>query len=58
LTPEQAAEFPTHGASALSAAGLGVVLPAEVTAAGARRVRFGQPVSDRGDRPPSTIPAL
>ena len=52
LTPEQAAEFLTHGASALSAAGLGVVLPAELTADGARRLRarlrVGQPVSDPG----------
>jgi hypothetical protein len=52
LTPEQAAEFLTHGASALSAAGLAVVLPAELTAAGARRLRarlrVGQPVTDPG----------
>ncbi|GAA1026726.1 hypothetical protein GCM10009557_05440 [Virgisporangium ochraceum] len=52
LTSEQAAEFLTHGASALSAAGLGVVLPAELTAAGARRLRarlrVGQPISDPG----------
>ena len=52
LTPEQAAEFLTHGAAALGAAGLGVVLPAELTAKGARRLRarlrVGQPVTDPG----------
>jgi hypothetical protein len=52
LTPAQAADFLTHGAGTLSAAGLGVVLPAELTAAGARRLRarlrVGQPVTDPG----------
>ena len=52
LTPGQASDFLTHGAAALAAAGLGVVLPAELTAKGARRLRarlrVGQPVTDPG----------
>ncbi len=52
LTVAQAAEFLSHGAAALAAAGLGVLLPAELTAKGARRLRarlrVGQPVTDPG----------
>ncbi len=52
LTPRQASDFLTHGAAALAAAGLGVVLPAELTAKGARRLRarlrVGQPATDPG----------
>jgi superfamily II DNA or RNA helicase len=39
LDPTDAASFLTDGASQLAAAGLGVLLPAELTAAGARRLR-------------------
>ncbi|MQA88448.1 MAG: ATP-dependent helicase [Streptosporangiales bacterium] len=39
LDPAQAAGFLTDGAGALAAAGLGVLLPAELTAKGARRLR-------------------
>ena len=52
LTPRQASDFLTQGAATLAAAGLGVVLPAELTAKGARRLRarlrVGQPVTDPG----------
>ena len=52
LTPGQASDFLAHGAAAMTAAGLGVVLPAELTAKGARRLRarlrVGQPVTDPG----------
>ncbi len=52
LDPVRAAEFLTEGAQALAAAGLGVLLPAELTAAGARRLRarlrVGEPVTDPG----------
>jgi hypothetical protein len=39
LDPGQAADFLTGGAETLAAAGLGVLLPAELTATGARRLR-------------------
>jgi len=39
LTSDQAGEFLTHAAPALAAAGLGVLLPAELTTRGARRLR-------------------
>lgn len=52
LIPRHAAEFLTKGAQALAAAGLGVLLPAELTAAGTRRLRarlrVGNPVTDPG----------
>jgi hypothetical protein len=52
LSPAQAADFLAHGAQALAAAGLGVLLPMELTAKGARRLRarlrVGQPVTDPG----------
>ena len=52
LTPGQVADFLGHGAAALAAAGLGVLLPTELTAKGARRLRarlrVGQPVTDPG----------
>ena len=52
LDPHDAAEFLTVGAQSLAAAGLGVLLPAELTAAGARRLRarlrVGNPVTDPG----------
>ena len=52
LTPAQAADFLAHGAAALSAAGLAVLLPSELTAKGARRLRarlrVGQAVTDPG----------
>jgi hypothetical protein len=48
LTTAQAADFLAHGAASLVAAGLGVVLPTELTAKGARRLRarlrLGRPV--------------
>ena len=52
LNPGQAADFLAHGAAALVASGLGVLLPAELTAKGARRLRarlrVGQPATDPG----------
>jgi hypothetical protein len=52
LTTAQAADFLAHGAATLVAAGLGVVLPAELTTKGARRLRarlrIGQAVTDPG----------
>jgi hypothetical protein len=52
LAPADAAAFLTDGAGALAAAGLGVMLPAELTAKGARklraRLRMGAPVGDPG----------
>jgi len=52
LAPEDAAAFLAEGAGQLAAAGLGVLLPAELTAAGARRLRarlrVGTPVLDPG----------
>jgi hypothetical protein len=52
LTVVQAADFLADGAAALSAAGFGVLLPSELTAKGARRLRarlrVGQPVTDPG----------
>jgi SNF2-related domain/SNF2 Helicase protein/Helicase conserved C-terminal domain len=52
LTVAEAADFLAHGAGTLAAAGLGVLLPAELTAKGARRLRarlrVGQPVTDPG----------
>jgi hypothetical protein len=52
LTTAQAADFLAHGAASMAAAGLGVVLPAELTAKGARRLRarlrVGQQVTDPG----------
>jgi superfamily II DNA or RNA helicase len=39
LTTDQAGEFLTRAAPAITAAGLGVLLPAELTARGARRLR-------------------
>jgi hypothetical protein len=52
LDPAQVADFLTGGAAALASAGLGVLLPAELTAQGARRLRarlrLGAPVTDPG----------
>ncbi|MGH4024885.1 MAG: SNF2 helicase-associated domain-containing protein, partial [Pseudonocardiaceae bacterium] len=52
LDPRGAADFLTEGAQALAASGLGVLLPAELTAQGARklraRLRLGTPVTDPG----------
>ncbi|MPZ67849.1 MAG: ATP-dependent helicase, partial [Pseudonocardiaceae bacterium] len=52
LDPRQAADFLGDGAQALAAAGLGVLLPAELTAQGARRLRarlrVGDPITDPG----------
>ncbi|MGH3392689.1 MAG: DEAD/DEAH box helicase [Actinomadura sp.] len=52
LDTAQAADFLGQGAQALSSAGLGVLLPAELTAQGARklraRLRVGQGVPDPG----------
>jgi superfamily II DNA or RNA helicase len=52
LTAADAAAFLTDGAGQLATAGLGVLLPAELTAAGARklraRLRVGQPTPDPG----------
>ena len=52
LTLGQAADFLAHGAGMLASAGLGVLVPAELTAKGARRLRarlrVGQPVPDPG----------
>ncbi len=52
LEPRQAAEFLGDGAQALAASGLGVLLPTELTAQGARRLRarlrVGADVTDPG----------
>jgi superfamily II DNA or RNA helicase len=52
LTPTDAADFLTSGAGSLAAAGLGVMLPAELTARGARklraRLRMGAQPADPG----------
>jgi len=52
LPPEQAAELLGHGAHSLASAGLGVLLPAELTAKGAQKLRarlkVSTPVTDPG----------
>ena len=52
LTPAEAAAFLAEGAGTLATAGLGVMLPAELTAKGARklraRLRMGAPAEDPG----------
>jgi superfamily II DNA or RNA helicase len=52
LSPGDAAVFLTDGGSVLASAGLGVILPAELTAKGARklraRLRMGAPAEDPG----------
>jgi superfamily II DNA or RNA helicase len=48
LTSDQAGEFLTRGGPALAAAGLGVLLPAELTVRGARKLRARLQVYARG----------
>jgi SNF2 domain-containing protein/SNF2 helicase protein/helicase-like protein len=48
LTADQAGDFLARGAAALAAAGLGVLLPAELTARGARKLRARLRVYARG----------